>query len=86
MELIAAICDQTGLSRYVVKQVLDVSLEHIATETRNGETVIFPGFGRFQQIEGKDGVSRLRLFAAKRNTCRLDPNDAQVLQINSLSA
>lgn len=66
MELVSTICDQTGLSRYVVKQVIDTCFEQIVESSKKGEAIILPGFGRFQQVPFKDGEHRLRLFPAKK--------------------
>lgn len=64
MDLVAAICEQSGLSRFVVKSVVDALFEQIRQNARAGEMIAIPGFGRFQEVEGKDGLPRLRFFPA----------------------
>ena len=85
MDLISAICEQTGLSRYVVKTVVDAAFAQIAETSKSGEAVVLPGFGRFQEVLGKDGQRRLRFFPAKPRIRRSDGIAARVLPLTGTS-
>lgn len=53
-ELVEEVADQTGITRKVARNVVDIVTETIKDTLSNGERVIFLGFGTFQVRQRKE--------------------------------